>query len=96
MTKDSVEGVADQLGGTFKKTVGAVIGDRSLQAEGQVDQVGGSIQQAVGDAIDSVEDGVRPLIDSLRQFARDRPFAAVAVAGVLGLALVNTLRGKQA
>lgn len=94
MNQDILEGATDKLGGKLKETVGSVIGDTSLQTDGVVDQVSGSIQKAVGEAIDAVEEGIRPLIDNMRQFSRDRPFTAAAVAGVLGIALINTLRGK--
>lgn len=94
MNQDILEGATDKLGGKLKETVGSVIGDTSLQTDGVVDQVSGSIQKAIGEAIDAVEEGIRPLIDNMRQFSRDRPFTAAAVAGVLGIALINTLRGK--
>lgn len=94
MNIDSLEGTAGTFGGKIKETVGGAIGDRSLQADGVADQVGGTVQKAVGDAVEAVEDGIRPLIDTVRQFARERPFAAAAIAGVLGIALLNTLRGE--
>ena len=37
---------------------------------------------------------IRPLVDYVRQFSKERPFTAAAVAGVLGIAVINTLRGK--
>ena len=40
------------------------------------------------------KDAVQPMIDQARQFMRDRPFAAAALGGVVGFALLNTLRGK--
>lgn len=94
MNSDIIEGSADKFGGKIKETIGGAIADKSLQAEGVADQASGSIQKAVGDAIDAVEQGIRPLIENMRQFSRERPFTAAAVAGVLGIALINTLRGK--
>jgi ElaB/YqjD/DUF883 family membrane-anchored ribosome-binding protein len=38
--------------------------------------------------------GVAPLAAKAKQFARDRPYTAAAFAGVVGLALLNTLRGR--
>ncbi|NIJ07136.1 hypothetical protein FHS31_000718 [Sphingomonas vulcanisoli] len=38
--------------------------------------------------------GGGPLIDQAKAFAKARPFASAALAGVLGVALINTLRGK--
>ena len=37
---------------------------------------------------------VGPLADKAKQFAKDRPFATAALVGVVGMALLNTLRGK--
>ena len=36
----------------------------------------------------------QPYIDKAKGFAKQRPFAAAALVGVLGVALLNTLRGK--
>lgn len=94
MNTDTLSGTATNLGGKLKETVGGAIGDKSLQSEGVADQVGGTVQKTLGEARDAIEGGVRPLIDYARQFSRERPFAAAAVAGVLGIALLNTLRGK--
>jgi hypothetical protein len=38
--------------------------------------------------------GGGPLIDQAKAFAKARPFASAALVGVLGVALINTLRGK--
>lgn len=65
--------------GKVKETVGNAIGDRELSREGLADQLGGKSQKAIGSA---------------RAFARERPFATAALAGVIGIALLNTLRGK--
>jgi len=35
-----------------------------------------------------------PYVDKAKGFAKQRPFAAAALAGVVGIALLNTLRGK--
>jgi uncharacterized protein YjbJ (UPF0337 family) len=94
MNTDIVDGAATRIGGQIKETVGGAIGDRSLQADGAADRVAGSVQQALGEAIDAAEAGIRPLLDNIRRFSRDRPFAAAAVAGVLGIAVLNTLRGR--
>ena len=74
--------------------VGPATGDRTLREEGNGDQLGGKVQQRYGEAKNTIEDTLRPAIDQVRQFVRDRPFASAALGGVLGLALINTLRGK--
>ena len=33
-------------------------------------------------------------VDKAKQFAKARPFATAALAGVVGMALLNTLRGR--
>lgn len=94
MNIDTLAGTANNANGKLKETLGGALGDKSLQGEGAADQLGGTIQKTVGQAKDVVEDNIRPLIDYVRQFAKERPFTAAAVAGVLGIAVFNTLRGK--
>lgn len=79
MNSDTLEGQATNVGGQIKEVAGKAIGDEQLQGSGIADQWTGIAQNAVGKA---------------RDFARDRPFAAAALAGVVGLAVLNTLRGK--
>jgi uncharacterized protein YjbJ (UPF0337 family) len=94
MNTDTLTGAATNASGKFKEALGGAIGDKSLQSEGVADQLGGTIQNTVGQAKDVVEKNIRPLLDYVRQFSKERPFTAAAVAGVLGIALINTLRGK--
>ncbi|KQM67675.1 general stress protein CsbD [Sphingomonas sp. Leaf17] len=94
MNTDTLSGTATNIGGKIKETLGAATGDQSLRSEGAADQLGGTVQKTVGQAKDAVEEGIRPVIDYVRQFSRERPFTAAAVAGVLGIAVINTLRGK--
>lgn len=37
---------------------------------------------------------IGPIADKAKAFAKGKPFATAALAGVLGIALLNTLRGK--
>lgn len=39
--------------------------------------------------------GAGELAGKAKQFAKDRPYMAAALAGVVGLAILNTLRGKR-
>lgn len=39
--------------------------------------------------------GAGEMAGKAKQFAKDRPYTAAALAGVVGLALLNTLRGKR-
>ena len=56
---------------------------------------GAKATQAYGQARDAVTNNVGPLADKARGFAKERPFAAAALAGVVGLAILNTLRGRR-
>ena len=95
MNSDTLKGTGSNLGGQVKETVGDVSGDRSLQGEGIADQITGNAQKAYGTAKDALAGGVGPLAEKAKGFARERPFAAAALAGVVGIALLNTLRGKR-
>ena len=39
--------------------------------------------------------GANEIAGKAKQFAKDRPYTAAALAGVVGLAILNTLRGKR-
>ncbi len=94
MNMDTLAGSANDLGGKLKEGVGQALGDKTLQSEGKADQLDGNLQKGFGDAKDTVEQTVRPAIDYARQFIRERPFAAATLGGVLGIAIINSLRGK--
>ncbi|CAM3216288.1 CsbD family protein [Sphingomonas zeae] len=94
MNTDTINGTATDFGGKVKEGLGVAMNDKTMQAEGKGEQLSGKTQKVFGDAKDSVDQAVRPLFDQARQFVRDRPFASAALGGVLGLALINTLRGK--
>ncbi len=94
MNTDTLSGAATDTSGKIKETLGSAIGDKSLQSEGAADQLTGTVQKTVGQAKDVVEENIRPLVDYVRQFSKERPFTTAAVAGVLGIAVINTLRGK--
>jgi uncharacterized protein YjbJ (UPF0337 family) len=90
MNTDTLAGSATDFGGKVKEGLGAALGDSTLRSEGKADQASGTAQRTIGEA----KDAVAPFIDQARQFVRDRPFAAAALGGVVGIALLNTLRGK--
>ncbi|MGR6330254.1 CsbD family protein [Sphingomonas sp. XXL09] len=94
MNLDSIAGQATDLGGKIKEGLGSATGDTTLKAEGKADQATGTARQAYGDAKDMVEGTIRPVVDYARQFIHERPFTAAALGGVLGIAVLNTLRGK--
>lgn len=80
MNNDTIEGQGRNIGGQIKEVVGKAAGDEQLQGAGIADQWSGSVQNAYGKA---------------RDFAQKRPMAAAALAGVVGLAILNTLRGRR-
>lgn len=92
MNQDTTTGTANDIAGRVKETAGAATGDRSLQADGIVDQVKGAIQKTIGGA--GGEGGTSATVDKAKAFAKARPWATSALVGVVGLALLNTLRGK--
>ena len=95
MNQDKLSGEGRDIAGKVKETVGDVTGDSRLQGEGLADQLSGKGQKVAGVVSDAFAvDGV-PLLDRVRQFARERPLASAALVGVLGLAVINTLRGRR-
>ena len=95
MNEDILAGEGRDIGGKIKETAGDVVGNPSLQAEGLGDQLAGKVQKVSGSVRDALDQNVAPLVERGKDFARKRPFAALALAGVLGIALINTLRGKR-
>lgn len=91
METDTVIGEGRKVGGKVEESVGKATGDASLQGDGIVDQLGGQLQKTLG----SAKDTVGPLADQARRFARERPWTTAALLGTIGLALINTLRGKS-
>ncbi|GAA0335479.1 hypothetical protein GCM10009087_52380 [Sphingomonas oligophenolica] len=92
MSTDRIIGEGRELGGKIEEGIGKATGDTALQGSGIADQIGGQLQKTLGDA----KDRAGPLVEQAKQFARDRPWATAALLGTIGLALINTLRGKSA
>ncbi|WP_374944851.1 CsbD family protein [Sphingomonas sp.] len=90
MNSDTLAGGGKDLGGSLKEGAGKATGNESLRGEGVADQLTGQVQKGYGVA----RDNVGPLAEKAKQFARDRPYTAAALAGVVGLAILNTLRGR--
>lgn len=95
MNEDTLMGEGREVAGKVKKVAGNATGNPSLEAEGMVDQLVGRAQKTLGAARDTLATESAPLLAKARQFARERPFASAALAGVVGLAVLNTLRGKR-
>jgi uncharacterized protein YjbJ (UPF0337 family) len=95
MNEDKLAGEGRDIAGKVKETVGDVTGDMSLQGEGLGDQLAGKAQKVFGAARDALAVDGEPLTDKARRFARERPWAFAALAGVIGIALINALRAKR-
>jgi uncharacterized protein YjbJ (UPF0337 family) len=80
MNIDRVIGEGTELKGKFKESLGNATGDTALQNDGAADQLSGKARQGFG---------------ALRDFVRDQPLAAAAVAGLVGLVLFNGSRGNN-
>ena len=79
MNIDTLAGEGTELKGKFKESLGDAAGDPALQRDGIADQVSGEIRKGFG---------------SLRDFARNKPFAAL-VASVVGVALITRLGSRR-
>lgn len=95
MNTDTLEGQTRTAGGSFKEGLGAATGDRTLANEGRADQAGGNLQESFGAARDAVSKGARPILDTVRQTAKDKPLATYAAAGIFGAAILGALFGRK-
>lgn len=93
MNTTTLKGETQDLGGSAKEAIGKATGDQSLQRDGIVDQLAGNARQIAGAAKDALADPA-PVVAKAKGFAQARPYATAALAGVVGLAILNTLRGK--
>ena len=80
MNIDSLAGEATDMKGKFKESLGDAAGDSALQRDGMADQLSGKTRKGFG---------------ALRDFARDQPLAAAAIAGIVGFALLRSVGGNQ-
>lgn len=95
MNEDTLKGSGQDFFGKVKETAGDVTGDSSLKSEGIADQLSGQAQKVIGSVKEIVGGDAGPTLDRFKQFAREKPFATAAAIGVVGIALLNTLRGKK-
>jgi uncharacterized protein YjbJ (UPF0337 family) len=59
MDKDRIDGIAKQVTGAIKETIGKVTGDPKTEAEGAAEKTGGKVQSGFG----KLKDGVRDVLD---------------------------------
>ena len=79
MNIDTVIGEGTRTKGDFKKGLGDVTGDTRLQQEGAADQLSGQLRKGIG---------------QVRDFVNNNKAASYTAAGIFGLALLNSLRGR--
>jgi uncharacterized protein YjbJ (UPF0337 family) len=80
MNIDTIAGEGTQTKGDLKQGLGNLTGDSKLQSDGATDQLTGGLRKGIG---------------QVRDFAKKNPAATYTAAGIFGLALINTLRGKD-
>lgn len=80
MNVDTLAGTGNQLKGQIKEGLGEATNDPTLQQDGIADQVTGTVRKGIG---------------QVRDLAMKQPIATAAAAGVIGLAILNSLRGKK-
>lgn len=95
MNENTLKGDAQNVTGSLKEAAGNLTGSSKLQGEGIADQVTGGVNKAIGSVQDAIATGPGPLVQQARDFARAKPWATAALVGTIGLALINTLRGKK-
>lgn len=93
MNTTTLKGEGQDFGGNVKEAVGDATGNKSLKNEGIADQLAGNAKQIAGAAKDAVANPA-PVIAKAKGFAQARPYATAAVVGVVGLAILNSLRGR--
>lgn len=91
MNTDTFAGVTKDGAGSAERRIGGALGDDSMREQGLADQIAGKGQAMFGDA----KDAVAPAIDKARTVARKQPWAAALAAGVVGLAVIGSLKGRN-
>jgi len=83
MKSEQVKGAMEKVAGKAQGFLGDLTGDEQLQAQGLARETAGQLQQTYGDALDTVSD-----------FAKQKPLAMVAVVAGLGLLMGLLLRRR--
>lgn len=95
MNEDTIAGAGKDVVGKLKETAGDITNDSGLKGEGLLDQFSGKADKAVGAAKDLLGSDLGSSLDRLKQFVREKPFASAAAVGVVGIALLNSLRRRD-
>ena len=81
MNIDTIAGEGTNLKGRLKEGLGDALGDPAMRQDGAMDQISGNARKAFG---------------GLRDFVREQPVIAAAVALVLGMVLFGGMRRGRA
>ena len=91
MNTDIIEGNVRDATGTAKQAIGDATGDESLREQGLIDQATGKAKAMLGEA----KDVAAPAVEKVRTEARNRPWATALAAGVIGVAVIGSLKGMR-
>jgi len=61
------EGVAEEIGGKIKKTVGAVIGNEQMQAEGKAKELKGEARQEAAKGAERAKGAVEEVVGAVKK-----------------------------
>ena len=91
MNTDTIEGDVRDVAGTAKQVAGEALGEDGLREQGLIDQACGKTRAMFGEA----KDAAAPAVEKVRTVAQRRPWATALAAGVVGLAVIGSLRGRS-
>jgi uncharacterized protein YjbJ (UPF0337 family) len=95
MNEDTLKGSGRDLTRKVKEAAGTAVGNGSLKGEGIADQLAGKAKKAIGSVKELVAGEAGSTVERFKQFAREKPFATATAIGIVGVALLNTPRGKK-
>ncbi|MEO8927559.1 MAG: CsbD family protein [Caulobacteraceae bacterium] len=88
MDQNRIDGALKEGVGRARDAYGGAVGDLGVQARGKVDEVSGAAQNLYGQALDQARD----IAGRAGDMVADRPYAALGVAAIAGLAIGLMLR----
>jgi uncharacterized protein YjbJ (UPF0337 family) len=91
MNEDMIEGVARNGLGALEQATGEVVKDPKLQLKGVKDKVVGQAQEAFG----KVRETTTERLDDVGEFVKERPYAALAIAALVGVVVGHALSANR-
>ena len=65
-TSDRVEGKLEEIGGTLKKNLGHLVGNREMEAKGAAEELKGKSRQAIAEATAHAETATREAVKAVK------------------------------